>query len=114
MARCDHPRECPIARTAMLVGDLWTLLIVRDLGRGVTRFSGLLESLEGVSSRTLSDRLRTLQETGVVESERFAEMPPRVEYSLTEKGEGLLTLIEDMRSFGEEWLPVGQDPGAAG
>lgn len=105
MARRNHPDSCPIARTAGLVGDTWTLLILRDLGRRRCRFNELFGSLEGVSSRTLSQRLRMLEAAGVVERECYAEVPPRVEYALTGKGKALLPLVEEMRSFGEEWLP---------
>lgn len=105
MARRDHPDGCPIARTAGLVGDIWMLLILRDLGRGHCRFGELLLSLEGVSSRTLSGRLKMLEAGGVILRESYAEIPPRVEYALTEKGEALLPLVEEMRRFGEEWLP---------
>jgi DNA-binding HxlR family transcriptional regulator len=105
MSRRDHPSDCPIARTAELVGDFWTLLIMRDLGRGGLRFNGLLHSLQGISSRTLAQRLKALEQAGVVRCERFSEIPPRVEYSLTEQGLALLPLVEQMRDFGEEWLP---------
>lgn len=106
MSRRDHPNDCPIARTAELVGDFWTLLIVRDLGRGSMRFNGLLASLRGVSSRTLAQRLKALERAGIVRCERFSEIPPRVQYSLTERGLALLPVVEDMRGFGEKWLPI--------
>ena len=109
MSRRDHPGDCPIARTAELVGDFWTLLIVRDLGHGNSRFNALLSSLQGVSSRTLAQRLKALEQSGVVQSERFSEIPPRVEYSLTERGLALLPVVEDMRNFGEQWLPCSED-----
>lgn len=106
MARWDHPNDCPIARTAELVGDFWTLLIVRDLGRGSLRFNALLSSLQGVSSRTLAQRLKALEQAGMIQCERFSEIPPRVEYSLTDRGLALLPMVEQMRDFGEEWLPT--------
>lgn len=113
MARRDHPNDCPIARTAELVGDFWTLLIVRDLGYGNSRFNGLLASLRGVSSRTLAQRLKALEHAGMIRSERFSEIPPRVEYSLTERGLALLPVVKDMRDFGEQWLPLDFDAKAA-
>ena len=76
---------CPIERTAALIGDRWTPLIVRDLAPG-WRFSELQRSLGGISPKTLSDRLRRLEEAGIVTRACFAEMPPRVEYRLTDKG----------------------------
>ena len=95
---------CPIERTATLIGDRWTPLIVRDLAPGCRRFSELQRSLSGISPKTLSDRLRRLEEAGVVTRACFAEMPPRVEYRLTEKGLALLGIIESMREFGITWL----------
>jgi DNA-binding HxlR family transcriptional regulator len=95
---------CPIERTATLIGDRWTPLIVRDLAPGCRRFSELQRSLGGISPKTLSDRLRRLEEAGVVTRACFAEMPPRVEYRLTDKGAALLIVIESMREFGMTWL----------
>jgi DNA-binding HxlR family transcriptional regulator len=95
---------CPIERTATLIGDRWSPLIVRDLAPGCRRFSELQRSLGGISPKTLSDRLRRLEEAGVITRACFAEMPPRVEYRLTEKGLALLEVIESMREFGVTWL----------
>ena len=95
---------CPVARTAEIIGNKWTPLIVRDLARGRRRFSELERSLTGISPKTLSDRLKRLEEAGVVARACFAEVPPRVEYSLTAKGFALLPVIESMRAFGSAWL----------
>jgi DNA-binding HxlR family transcriptional regulator len=95
---------CPIERTASLIGDRWTPLIVRDLAPGCRRFGELQRSLGGISPKTLSDRLRRLEDAGIVTRACFAEMPPRVEYRLTEKGLALLGVIESMREFGITWL----------
>lgn len=95
---------CPVARTAEIIGNKWTPLIVRDLARERRRFSELERSLTGISPKTLSERLKRLEEAGVVARECFAEVPPRVEYSLTEKGFALLPVIESMRVFGANWL----------
>ena len=95
---------CPIERTATLIGDRWTPLIVRDLATGCRRFGELQRSLGGISPKTLSDRLRRLEEAGVITRACFAEMPPRVEYRLTDKGAALLIVIESMREFGITWL----------
>ncbi len=95
---------CPIARTATLIGDRWTPLIVRDLAPGCRRFSELQRSLQGISPKTLSDRLRRLEEAQIVTRSCFAEMPPRVEYGLTAKGHALVPIIESMRDFGVLWL----------
>jgi DNA-binding HxlR family transcriptional regulator len=103
---------CPVCRTAEIVSGKWTLLIIRDLADGSQRFCELERSLEGISPRTLSLRLRALEDEEIVARHTFPEVPPRVEYALTEKGRALVPLIEDMRSYGRRWLPA--DAGAAG
>lgn len=95
---------CPVCRTAEVVCGKWTLLLIRDLAAGNSRFCELERSLEGISPRTLSLRLRALEEEGIVERHTYPEVPPRVEYALTAKGEALVPLIEDMRSYGTRWL----------
>lgn len=95
---------CPIARTAILIGDRWTPLIVRDLATDCRRFSELQRSLAGISPKTLSDRLRRLEDAGVISRTCFAEVPPRVEYCLRDKGHALLPILESMREFGNRWL----------
>ncbi|MDQ6819797.1 MAG: helix-turn-helix transcriptional regulator [Actinomycetota bacterium] len=95
---------CPVCRTAQIVCGKWTLLVIRDLVEGRSRFCELERSLRGISPRTLSLRLRALEEEGVVERQTYPEVPPRVEYALTEKGRALVPLIEDMRLYGREWL----------
>jgi DNA-binding HxlR family transcriptional regulator len=101
---------CPVCRTAEIISGKWTLLVIRDLADGSRRFCELERSLEGISPRTLSLRLRALEEQGVVERHTYPEVPPRVEYALTGKGEALVPLIEDMRSYGRRWLPRGTSP----
>ena len=95
---------CPVARTAENNSGKWTLLIIRDLVSGVKRFNQLERSLHGISPKTLSERLRSLEEEGIIIRQTFAEVPPRVEYSLTEKGSDLVGVIESMRGFGKRWL----------
>ncbi|HEY3021263.1 MAG TPA: helix-turn-helix domain-containing protein [Solirubrobacteraceae bacterium] len=95
---------CPVCRTADVVCGKWTLLLVRDLSEGRSRFCELERSLAGISPRTLSLRLRALEEEGIVERHTYAEVPPRVEYQLTEKGRDLLPIIESMRKYGTRWL----------
>jgi DNA-binding HxlR family transcriptional regulator len=96
--------SCPVCRTAEIVCGKWTLLLVRELAEGCTRFCELERSLAGISPRTLSLRLRALEEEGIVERATFPAVPPRVEYALTEKGRALIPIIEDMRTYGERWL----------
>jgi DNA-binding HxlR family transcriptional regulator len=95
---------CPVCATADVICGKWTILVIRDLADGRTRFCELERSLEGISPRTLSLRLRGLEEQGIVERHTYPEVPPRVEYSLTDKGRALLPLIDDMRRYGREWL----------
>jgi DNA-binding HxlR family transcriptional regulator len=96
--------SCPVCRTAEIVCGKWTLLVIRDLAEGRSRFCELERSLHGISPRTLSLRLRALEEEGIVERQTFPEVPPRVEYALTDKGRALVPLIEDMRAYGLKWL----------
>jgi DNA-binding HxlR family transcriptional regulator len=98
---------CPVCRTAEIVCGKWTLLLIRELAEGRSRFCELERSLEGISPRTLSLRLRALEEEGIIERQTFPEVPPRVEYALTEKGTALLPIIEDMRIYGERWIVQG-------
>lgn len=100
--------NCPVCRTAEIISGKWTLLIIRDLADSSRRYCELERSLEGISPRTLSLRLRALEEHGIVQRATFPEMPPRVEYALTNKGEALVPLIEDMRTYGNSWLGAGQ------
>jgi DNA-binding HxlR family transcriptional regulator len=96
--------DCPVCRTADIVCGKWTMLVIRDLAKGRCRFCELERSLEGISPRTLSLRLRALEEEGIVERQTFPEVPPRVEYALTEKGRALVPIVESMRTYGREWL----------
>jgi DNA-binding HxlR family transcriptional regulator len=99
---------CPVARTAEIISGKWTLLIIRDLTYGTKRFSELERSLEGISPKTLSERLSALEREGVLSRRTYAEVPPKVEYSLTEKGHALAGVIDAMRSYGNTWLDCGQ------
>ncbi len=95
---------CPVAKTAEIISGKWTLLIIRDLTTGTKRFSELERSLAGISPKTLSERLSSLEREGVLHRRTFAEVPPRVEYSLTEKGQALAQVIDAMRAYGNRWL----------
>jgi DNA-binding HxlR family transcriptional regulator len=96
---------CPVANAARLLGDRWTLVILRDLAERPQRFSELEEASGGISPRTLADRLRQMEAQGLIRRESFREIPPRVQYSLTPKGEATLPVIDALRFFGETWLP---------
>ena len=95
---------CPVGCCAEIISGKWTLLLIRDLAEGSQRFCELERSLDGISPRTLSLRLRALEDNGIVERRTYPEVPPRVEYALTEKGRALVPLIEDMRAYGRRWL----------
>jgi DNA-binding HxlR family transcriptional regulator len=97
-------QTCPVCQTAEIISGKWTLLIIRDLADGSCRFCELERSLEGISPRTLSLRLRALEAEGIVERRTYPEVPPRVEYCLTEKGRALVPVIDYMRGYGRQWL----------
>ena len=99
-----HDEQCSVACTADIIGSKWTAVLVHDLSEGPRRFSELERSCPGISPRTLSERLRVLEQEGIVVRRSYAESPPRVEYELTEKGEALLPIIDEMRAFGHAWL----------
>jgi DNA-binding HxlR family transcriptional regulator len=98
---------CGVCATAEILCSKWTPLVIRDLAEGRSRFCELERSLAGISPRTLSLRLRALEEEGIIERRTYPEVPPRVEYALTEKGRALQPLIDDMRRYGCEWLGAG-------
>ena len=100
-------RSCPVLKTADIISGKWTLLILRDLSDGINRFSALERSLAGISPKTLSERLKGLEKAGIVTRKSYAEVPPRVEYTLTEMGWDLIPLIEHMRDYGTKWLSDG-------
>ena len=105
---------CPVARTAQIISNKWTPLIVRDLARGERRFGELQRSLVGISPKTLTERLKYLEAAEVIERHCYAEVPPRVVYSLTEKGRALLPVIESMRAYGVAWLKRDCDEATVG
>ncbi|MDP2932390.1 MAG: helix-turn-helix domain-containing protein [Chloroflexota bacterium] len=91
---------CPIEKTLRVIGGKWTILILRDLFSGTRRFGELQRSLHGISPKTLSERLRQLEAQGIIRRMIYPEIPPRVEYSLTEKGESLQAILDVMRTWG--------------
>jgi DNA-binding HxlR family transcriptional regulator len=105
MNQVHESTSCAVAACAEIIGAKWTALLVHDLSEGPRRFSELEHSCAGISPRTLSERLRALEDEGILERRSYAESPPRVEYELTEKGASLLPIIDAMREFGRDWLP---------
>jgi DNA-binding HxlR family transcriptional regulator len=90
-----------VMNTLKIIGSKWTILILRDLCEGTKRFGQLQRSLNGISPKTLSLRLKQLERDGVVRKKVFAEVPLHVEYSLTPKGQSLREIINKMREWGE-------------
>ena len=91
---------CPVAWAVDVLDGKWTLLVIRDLLAGTQRFSSLRASLTGISPKTLTDRLRSLEEHGLVDRVMYAEIPPRVEYSLTDTGRSLEPVINALAVWG--------------
>ncbi len=92
---------CPVETTLMLIGDKWKVLILRDLMPGTKRFGELKKSIGSVSQKVLTAQLRDMEQNGLVHREVYAEVPPRVEYSLTELGRSLEPILDAMRNWGE-------------
>ncbi|HVF12265.1 MAG TPA: winged helix-turn-helix transcriptional regulator [Actinomycetota bacterium] len=95
-----YKQYCPVAKSLDVIGDRWTLLIVRDLLRGKQRFKDLQASLSGIAPNLLSDRLKKLEEAGLIVRQMFRQLPPRVEYDLTDKGRSLETVLHSLAQFG--------------
>ena len=100
--RADAPRACAIAAALELVGDRYTLLIVRELSFGVSRFSDIRHNV-GAPRETLATRLRKLEDVGIVARRRYSDHPPRDEYVLTEAGEALAPVLGSLREWGEQY-----------
>jgi len=95
---------CPISRAAMILGSRWTAQIIRELlDSGSRRFQDFQDSLEGIAPTTLSNRLKMLEQSGVVERRFYEDHPPRAEYVLTKKGEKMSSIIAAMRDWGSEY-----------
>jgi DNA-binding HxlR family transcriptional regulator len=99
-----YDETCPIAEAAKLLGDKWTLIILRNLMDGPSRFKDLERTGEGISPSVLTARLHELEVQGIVTRAAYAEIPPRVEYCLTEKGNDALLVVEALRAYGLKWL----------
>lgn len=95
--------ECPVATTINLIGNKWKLLIIRDLMNGKKRFGELRKSLSGISQRVLTENLRDMEKDGLITRKVYAEVPPRVEYSLNETGLSLRPIITSMAEWGTKY-----------
>ena len=92
---------CPVETTLTIIGDKWKVLILRDLLPGTKRFGELKKSIGSVSQKVLTTQLRAMEENGLVHREVYAQVPPKVEYSLTELGRSLKPILDAMRDWGE-------------
>ncbi|MEB3160656.1 MAG: winged helix-turn-helix transcriptional regulator [Synechocystis sp.] len=95
---------CPIQHVVDLLGNKWSILVLRELFKATRRTGQLLEALPGCSTKTLTARLRELEQQGIVKREVFAEIPPHVEYSLTEKGLEIQPVLIALHQLGSSWL----------
>jgi DNA-binding HxlR family transcriptional regulator len=95
--------DCPVATTVGLIGNKWKLLIMRDILTGAKRFGELQKSLQGISQKVLTDCLRSMEHDGILNRTVYPEVPPRVEYSLSELGESMRAIIFAMESWGKEY-----------
>lgn len=95
--------KCPVELTLTLIGDKWKILILRDLLSGTRRFGELKKSLPKISQKVLTQNLRSMEENGLLHREVYAEVPPRVEYSLTEKGLSLNPVLNALAQWGEKY-----------
>lgn len=110
MARI-HPysQNCPVARTLDVIGDRWTLLIIRDMFMGKTRFNQFMESSSGLPPKVLSSRLKKLMEHGLVQRSIYSQHPLRAEYHLTKRGRTLLHVIKALGQWGFDYMFEGED-----
>lgn len=96
--------ECPVATTVQLIGNKWKILILRNLVYGgVQRFTDFIKTIPGISKKVLTDNLRALEDDGLIEREVFAEVPPRVEYSLSDLGKTLKPVLDAMSDWGNDY-----------
>lgn len=92
---------CPVETTLTLIGDKWKVLILRDLLTGTKRFGELKKSIGNVSQKVLTDQLRDMEDSGLIDRKVYAEVPPKVEYSLTKLGHSLEPILDAMKNWGE-------------
>ena len=97
---------CPVARTLDVIGDRWTILVLRDLARGRHRYGELQDSLRGIPAAILGERLKRLEDRGMVERRFYSDHPPRAEYHLTAKGQAFIPVLVALKQYGEAWEPL--------
>jgi DNA-binding HxlR family transcriptional regulator len=96
----QYHQSCPVAKTLELIGDRWTLLVVRDLLRGTQRFQDLLQTLPGIAPNILSARLKLMEEHGLIQRRLYSDHPPRAEYALTDRGRELGMVVGALAAWG--------------
>ena len=101
--------ECPVATTVQLIGNKWKLLIIRNLRTRPWRFNELQKNLDGISQKVLTDSLRSMEADGLVTRAVYAEVPPRVEYSLSELGETMSPILDAMEAWGNSYKSMKRD-----
>ncbi len=99
----DELPECPVATTVSIIGSKWKLLIIRNLLARPWRFNELKKDLEGISQKVLTDSLRSMEEDGIIIRTVYPEVPPRVEYALSELGESMRPILDAMQKWGTEY-----------
>lgn len=97
---------CPVEITMGLIGEKWKVLIIRDLLTGTKRFGELQRSIGGVSQKVLTNNLRQMEKSGLISRKVYAEVPPRVEYSLTDLGKSLKPILDSMVNWGEDYRKI--------
>ena len=103
MLKKEELPDCPVATTVQLIGNKWKLLILRNLLARPWRFKELRKSLDGISQKVLTESLRSMESDGIIVRTVYAEVPPRVEYSLSELGETLRPILDAMQAWGQEY-----------
>jgi DNA-binding HxlR family transcriptional regulator len=109
IAKKDLPL-CPVATTVDVIGSKWKLLLIRDMLTGPKRFGELRKSLAGISQKVLTDSLRQMERDGIVVRTAYPEVPPRVEYSLSELGETMRPILKAMEAWGQEYKRATHSP----
>jgi len=103
MKKKEELPDCPVATTVSLIGSKWKLLIMRNLLVRPWRFNELQRNLDGISQKVLTDSLRSMEEDGIITRTVYPEVPPRVEYALSELGESMRPIIKSMETWGNEY-----------
>ncbi len=98
-------KDCPITFTMKIIGGKWKPIIISRISDGINRFGKLMKSIDGINKQMLTNQLKELEADGIIDRIVYAEIPPRVEYKMTEKGKSLFWIIEAMKVWGEENMP---------